>query len=161
MGKEVSPQKKKVVYLICSIIIAFTVFVCTVIIMSALLSTSLVESETSVTEESPKVDTASFDEIYHAYKENEIVADEAYKGNRYRVTGKIAGISNDGLLNLGGGATLTLNVELDNVIVVLIASFDETQIESLKSVKVGDTTTFTGKCLSYGSWSDCELVLEE
>lgn len=158
MGKEVSPQKKKVVYLICSIIIAFTVFVCTVIIASALLSTSLVESETSVTEE---IGTASFDEIYHAYKENEIVADEAYKGNRYQVTGKIAGISNDGLLNLGGGATLTLNVDLDNVIVVLIASFDETQIESLKSVKVGDTTTFIGKCLSYGSWSDCELVLED
>lgn len=108
-----------------------------------------------------EVSAVSFSELYRAYKENEIVADEEYKGNRYLVTGEIAGISNDGLLNLGGGATLTINVELGEVIVVLIATFDKDQIESLKSVKVGDTITFAGKCLSYGSWSDCELILEE
>lgn len=108
-----------------------------------------------------EVSTISFSELYRAYKENEIVADETYKGNRYRVTGEIVGISNDGLLNMGGGATLTVNVELDEVIVVLIATFEKGQIESLKSVKVGDTITFAGKCLSYGSWSECELILEE
>lgn len=107
------------------------------------------------------VSSVSFSELYHAYKENEIVADDIYKGNRYQVTGEIVGISNDGLLNIGGGATLTVNVELDEAIVVLIATFEKGQIESLKSVKVGDTITFAGKCLSYGSWSECELILEE
>lgn len=119
-------------------------------------------SQTSVKKENePPVETASivpYSELYYAYKENEIVADEEYKGNRYLVTGEIAGISNDGLLNLGGGATLTVHIKVDRVTVVLIASFDKTQVESLKSVKVGDTVTFAGKCLSYGSWSDCELV---
>ena len=107
---------------------------------------------------SEEIGATSFSEIYQAYKENEIVADDQYKGNRYQVTGEIAGISNDGLLNIGGGATLTINIELENVIVVAIATFKKDQVESLKTVKVGDTVTFTGKCLSYGSWSECKLV---
>lgn len=108
-----------------------------------------------------EVGVVSFDELYWAYKDNEIVADEKYEGNRYYVTGEIAGINNGGILNIGGGATLTVNVQVDNITVVLIATFDDTQIENLKTVKVGDTITFAGKCLSYGSWSDCELILED
>lgn len=35
---------------------------------------------------------ASFEEIYQAYKENELVADDLYKGRRYEVTATVNGM---------------------------------------------------------------------
>ena len=160
MKKEVSPQKKRVVYLLCGIIIAITVFFCAVILVSALMNTHPSESETQTAEESSEVGTATFDEIYYAYKENELVADDLYQYNRYRVTAKINGMTNDGLFNMTGGAMLTMETKVDNTIVFFYAEFEKEQEENLKSVKVGDTITFEGKCLSAGSWSECELIVE-
>lgn len=158
MKKEISPQKKRVVYLLCGIIIAITVFSCAVILMSTPTESSPAESEPQTSEEISEVGTATFDEIYHAYKENELVADDLYQYNRYRVTAKINGMTNDGLFNLTGGATLTLETKVDNTIVFFYAEFEKEQEENLKTVKVGDTITFEGKCLNAGNWSECELV---
>lgn len=107
-----------------------------------------------------EVGTATFDEIYRAYKDNELVADDMYKHNRYQITAKIDGMTNDGLFNLTGGATLTLETKVDNTIVVFYAEFEKEQEENLKTVKVGDTITFIGECLSAGSWSDCEMIAQ-
>lgn len=158
--KEVSPQQKRAVYLACGIIIVITVFFCAIILVSALMNISSSGSETQTAEESSEVGTATFDEIYYAYKENELVADDLYQHNRYRVTAKINGMTNDGLFNMTGGAMLTLETKVDNTIVFFYAEFEKEQEENLKSVKVGDTITFEGKCLSAGSWSECELITE-
>ncbi len=158
MKKEISPQKKRVVYLLCGIIIVITIFSCVAILMSSSMESSPVESEPQTSEETSPVGTATFDEIYHAYKENELVADDLYQYNRYRVTAKINGMTNDGLFNLTGGATLTLETKVDNTIVFFYAEFEKEQEENLKTVKVGDTITFEGKCLDAGNWSECELV---
>lgn len=126
---------------------------------------SLTENEDSKIEATPtpepltnEVGTATFDEIYRAYKDNELVADDLYQYNRYRVTAKINGMTNDGLFNLTGGATLTLEKRVGNTIVFFYAEFEKEQEENLKTVKVGDTITFEGKCLDAGNWSECELV---
>jgi hypothetical protein len=156
--KEISPQKKRVVYLLCGIIIAITIFSCVAILMLPSIEPSLAESEPQTSEETSEVGTATFDEIYQAYKENELVADDLYQYNRYRVTAKINGMTNDGLFNLTGGATLTLEAKVDNTIVFFYAEFEKEQEENLKTVKVGDTITFEGKCLDAGNWSECELV---
>ena len=158
MKKEISPQKKRVVYLLCGIIIAITIFSCVAILMLHSMGPSPAESEPQTSEETSAVGTATFDEIYHAYKENELVADDLYQYNRYRVTAKINGMTNDGLFNLTGGATLTLETKVDNTIVFFYAEFEKEQEENLKTVKVGDTITFEGKCLDAGNWSECELV---
>lgn len=158
MKKEISPQKKRVVYLLCGIIIAITIFSCVVISMLPSIEPSPAESEPQTSEETSAVGTATFDEIYQAYKENELVADDLYQHNRYRVTAKINGMTNDGLFNLTGGATLTLETKVDNTIVFFYAEFEKEQEENLKTVKVGDTITFEGKCLDAGNWSECELV---
>lgn len=158
MKKEISPQKKRVVYLLCGIIIAITIFSCVVILVSTPMESSSAESEPQTAEEISEVGTATFDEIYHAYKENELVADDLYQYNRYRVTAKINGMTNDGLFNLTGGATLTLETKVDNTIVFFYAEFEKEQEENLKAVKVGDTITFEGKCLNAGNWSECELI---
>lgn len=158
MKKEISPQKKRVVYLLCGIIIAITIFSCVAILMLPPMESSSAESEPQTSEETSAVGTATFDEIYQAYKENELVADDLYQHNRYRVTAKINGMTNDGLFNLTGGATLTLETKVDNTIVFFYAEFEKEQEENLKTVKVGDTITFEGKCLDAGNWSECELV---
>ena len=113
--------------------------------------------------ESPEdeVDTSvSFEEIYHEYKQNELRADDTYQGNRYRITAEINGMETGGLLNLTGGAVLTMQIQVDNTIVFFYAEFEKDQEEALKSVNVGDTITFEGKCLSAGSWTDCVLITE-
>ena len=160
MKKEISPQKKRVVYLLCGIIIVIAIFSCVAILMSPSMESSPSESEPQTSEETSAVGTATFDEIYHAYKENELVADDLYQYNRYRVTAKINGMTNDGLFNLTGGATLTLETKVDNTIVFFYAEFEKEQEENLKTVKVGDTITFEGKCLDAGNWSECELVTQ-
>lgn len=156
--KEISPQKKRAVYLLCGIIIVIAIFSCVAILMLPPMESSPAESEPQTSEETSAVGTATFDEIYHAYKENELVADDLYQYNRYRVTAKINGMTNDGLFNLTGGATLTLETKVDNTIVFFYAEFEKEQEENLKTVKVGDTITFEGKCLDAGNWSECELV---
>lgn len=156
--KEISPQKKRVVYLLCGIIIAITIFSCVSILMLPPIEPSPAESELQTSEETSAVGTATFDEIYQAYKENELVADDLYQYNRYRVTAKINGMTNNGLFNLTGGATLTLEKRVGNTIVFFYAEFEKEQEENLKTVKVGDTIIFEGKCLDAGNWSECELV---
>lgn len=112
-------------------------------------------------EEEDEVDlNVTYDEIYKAYKENELVADDLYQYNRYRITAKINGMTSDGLFNLTGGATLTMEKRVGNTRVFFYAEFEKAQEEALKTIKVGDTITFEGECLSAGMWSDCELITE-
>lgn len=118
------------------------------------------KSEEPVVEEQSYIEGVGFDEIYRAYKENELRAKEIYQYNRYRITAKINGMSTSGLFNLTGGATLTMEKKVGNTIVFFYAEFEKEQEENLKSVNVGDTITFEGKCLSAGSWTDCEIITE-
>ena len=113
-----------------------------------------------IVDEQTPIEDVGFDEIYHAYKENELRADDVYKNNRYRITAKINGMSTGGLFNLTGGATLTMEKKVGNTIVFFYAEFEKEQEENLKQINVGDTITFEGKCLSAGSWTDCEIITE-
>lgn len=104
------------------------------------------------------VDTSvTYDDIYNAYKENELLANDKYRYNRYRVTATIDGMNTGGLLNLTGGATLTMETRVGNTLVYFYAEFEKDQEEALKTVKVGDTITFEGKCIGRGGFTDCEL----
>jgi len=110
------------------------------------------------TQEPESTNSVFYDEIYRAYKENELRADDTYKNNRYQITAKINGMETGGLFNLTGGATLTMEVKVDNTIVFFYAEFEEEQEEALKIINVGDTITFEGECLSAGTWVECELL---
>ena len=67
-------------------------------------------------------------------------------------------MSTGGLLNLTGGATLTMETRVGNTIVFFYAEFEKEQEEALKQVKVGDTITFDGKCVGKGGFVDCEIT---
>ena len=119
-------------------------------------------NDTPTTSEQPSLVetdlTVTFDEIYKAYKSNELRADESYKNNRYRITAKINGMNTGGLLNATGGATLTMEIRVDNTIVFFYAEFEKDQEEALKKVSVGDTIVLEGTCLDYNTWKDCVII---
>lgn len=98
----------------------------------------------------------SFAEIYKEFKANKVRAEDKYNGKKFRITAKINGMETGGILNLTGGATLTMEKQVDNTIVFFYAEFEKEQEEKLKKVNVGDTVTFVGKCYG-GSFTDCEL----
>lgn len=113
------------------------------------------ESTTEETTES--VDTSvTYDEIYSEFKRNELNAKDLYNGKRYQITAKINGMETGGVLNLTGGATLTMEYKVDNTIVFFLAEFEKEQEDTLKQISVGDTVTFIGTCYN-GTFSDCEL----
>lgn len=122
------------------------------------------ETTTQPPQEPEKVDivdspiVVTYDEVYRAYKENELRADDTYKNNRYQITAKVNAMSTGGLFNLTGGATLTMEKQVGNTIVFFYAEFEKEQEDALKTINVGDTITFEGECLSAGSWIECELL---
>lgn len=145
--KKANPAKQK------KMIIVFVILM--VIIMVTAMSNKGDEQAPAKEEQ---YTPASFEEIYQAYKENKLVADDLYKGRRYEVTATVNGMETGGLMNMTGGATLTMEKKIGNTIVVFLAEFERDQEETLKNIKVGDEITFEGTCYSAGSWSDCELV---
>ena len=145
--KKANPAKQK------KMIIVFVILM--VIIMVTAMSNK--DDEQAPAKED-QYTPASFEEIYQAYDDNEHVEDDIYKGRRYEVTATINGMETGGLMNMTGGATLTMEKKIGNTIVVFLAEFERDQEEALKNIKVGDEITFEGTCYSAGSWSDCELV---
>lgn len=123
---------------------------------------SAAETEQAPTDESDseieeKIDTSvTFADIYRELKANELRAKDEFDGNRYQITGKVNGISTGGLFNLTGGATLTMENEVDGTTVFYTAEFEKEQEENLKQINEGDTITFIGTC-SGGHFYDCEL----
>lgn len=126
----------------------------------AVLVYNLVDFDKESEVMSTYIEDVSFEEIYRAYKENEIRAEDVYKNNRYIITAKVNGMTTSGLLNLTGGATLTMEKKVDNTIVFFQAEFEKEQEDNLKQINVGDTITFGGECLSAGSWIECEIITE-
>lgn len=120
--------------------------------------TAETSSENQAESKETKAQIIDFSEIYKAYEENELRAKETYQYNQYQITAKVNGMETDGLFNMTGGATLTMEYKVDNTVVFFYAEFEKEQEENLKKINVGDTITFKGKCLSAGSWSECEIV---
>ena len=155
-------KRKVAVWFLLSFVLFFGLFFVFLIVGGNMNKESLVNGENSTMEEAIIVETVdlsvTYDDIYLAYKKNELAADDIYKDNRYQITAVINGLSSGGLLNLTGGATLTMQTQVGNTIVFFYAVFEKDQEEALKKVVVGDTITFEGKCLSAGTWVECELI---
>lgn len=114
--------------------------------------------ESPIQNSSAQTQEVTFEDIYLAYKENELVADDKYHGNRYEITARVDAITTSGLMNLTGGATLTMDTVVNGITVYFIAEFEKDQEDALKKIKVGEYITFKGTCLSAGMWEDCEII---
>lgn len=119
------------------------------------------DSTTKQTKPESDNENISFAEIYRAYQENELNADDVYGGNRYRITATVREIDSDGIWTLNGllgGAMLTMENEVDGINIVFKAEFNKDQEDDLKTISVGDTIVFEGECSSAGLWTECKIV---
>ncbi len=150
---------KSIAGLFCAMVLVFLIYAFIQIDKS---QARLENSTKSETQEETVVDlSVDYEDIYTAYKQNELRADDTYKNNRYQISAKVNGMSTDGLFNQTGGATLTMETSVGSTIVFFTAEFEKEQEEALKTINVGDTITFQGECLSAGTWVDCELITDE
>ncbi|MEG2687374.1 MAG: tripartite tricarboxylate transporter TctB family protein [Christensenellaceae bacterium] len=100
-----------------------------------------------------------FHEIRSAYKNNELSADDEYKGKSYTIIGEFDGVSEDGLFNeFLNEIMVTVKIIDDNTTCYAFCGFDaDIWREKLSSLNKGDEMVIAGTCYSWGSWSDCEL----
>jgi energy-coupling factor transporter transmembrane protein EcfT len=101
--------------------------------------------------------TEDYKIAYRELKANVIRAKEKYNGKLFKMTANINGIESGGLLNLFGGATLTMEIKVDNTTVFFLAEFEKEQIDALKKYDTGQDLTFIGEFYS-GTFSKCEVL---
>lgn len=104
------------------------------------------------------VPVMSYADIYQAYEENALTAEDIYKGNRYELSGEIVEFETGGVLLDFGKITIYLKIPTGNKNIYFYAEFPRGQREKLKNVRVGDTIRFIGRCRNKIMWVDCELV---
>lgn len=128
--------------------------------LSLFLGGCSMDSETSTqstSQKKEKVDTSvKYADIYKEFKKNKLRAQDKYNDKRYKITAKVNSMETSGLLNLSGGATLTMQKTIDNTVVFFYAEFEQDQEDKLKKINTGDKVTFIGTC-SDGNFIDCKL----
>lgn len=107
-------------------------------------------------EKTTVVTTIDFDTVYKEYKANEVRAEETYGKKRYRVVGNVNALTDDGLMNLMGGVTVTLTRKVGNTTVFFFASFPKDQKEKIMQINAGDDITIVGEMRNLNFFS-CEI----
>lgn len=110
----------------------------------------------SNSEKTTVVTTIDFDTVYKEYKANEVRAEETYGKKRYRVFGNVNALTDDGLMNLMGGVTVTLTRKVGNTTVFFFASFPKDQKEKIMQINAGDDITIVGEMRNLNFFS-CEI----
>lgn len=101
----------------------------------------------------------NFIKIKKAYDNNEISANNTYKGNTYNLYGKVVGIKESGLFNsLLDNIGITIEVKKDGEYFYAFCSFPKSERDKLSILNEGDYLLFTGKCYSWGNYEDCKVL---
>lgn len=110
-------------------------------------------------EEQKTIGLNNFKEIRNAYKNNELSANDKYKGNTYTLYGQISGIKEDGLMNaLLDKIGVTITYRNNNSIVYTFCDFNSSERDKLTNYNVGDYILFSGTCSNYGNWYNCKVI---
>lgn len=107
---------------------------------------------------SPRMGTATFSEIRAAYRDNEIAADDEYKGNRYELTATFDGATDGGIGNLGGTITVTAKIMDGGTACYIYCKFPDSSRDKIAALSKGDSFTFRGTCVDWGNWKDCSFA---
>lgn len=103
------------------------------------------------------IEKASYKDVYTAYQENTVNAEDLYKGKWFKITAEINQINND-MAPLSDDIVITCQKKIDSTLVFFYARFPQTYREDIKKLKAGDKITFIGKCKNADNWTDCDLV---
>ena len=102
-------------------------------------TTAPTEKPTTVPTEEPVIEITP-SELYNAYEENEVAADNEYKGKKVRITGTIEDIGKDILDDV----YITINAGDYDEIQCYFE--DQKQIDKVATLKSGEEVTIVGEC---------------
>ncbi|MHC5038329.1 MAG: OB-fold protein [Planctomycetota bacterium] len=109
------------------------------------------KSETSIEEEVKKASsekpaegkpalTVSAAQLFKDYEENEVAADEKYKGKILQVSGEVSDIGKDIM------DKMYVNLKTENMFMHVQCYFSDKHKDKLKTMKKGQQVTIKGKC---------------
>ena len=97
---------------------------------------------------------SNFKEIYSAYKENSMRAEEMYEGNEYTITCTPYSIKRS-----NGKVSISASVFYNSTECYILCIFDEkNQKDLLENVDAGDRITFKGTCSNWANWKNCRII---
>ena len=99
-----------------------------------------------------------FAEMVNDYRSNEIRAKETYKDNRYRITAEVVSIDRAGLREGYSGYNVSMTIDLGGEDFSICANFQGDMKAEVMKLNIGDTLTFTGKCVAPELWYNCTIV---
>lgn len=143
-------QKEKILQIVLPCIIGVFIIVMGVLIADEAENTSSNEStmatvtETSSSNSEPEITyiEVSANDLWNAYEDNEIAADEKYSGQYVKVTGIISDINSKDFLT---SANLLLKVD-DAMFGCVQCNFNSEDSKALANVKKGQKVTIIGTC---------------
>lgn len=141
--------------------IAIIVSIC-VVVFALIMGILFGEEEPAVNASSQESITyieVTADELYLAYDNNEVAADEAYKGKYVKVTGVVTEISSSGTFTQ---ACILLNAESSYFLGDVQCNFsDDAVAKKIAEINKGQTVTVKGKCAGFKDInieiSNCEI----
>ena len=158
-------QKEKVLQIVLPCLIGVFILVMGVLIADEAENTSSNGStvatgiETSSADSEPEIIyiEISADDLFNAYEDNEIAADEKYTGEYVKVTGIISDINSEDFLT---DANILLRVD-GSVLGCVQCNFNSADAKALANVKKGQKVTVIGTCGGLSTFnvmvSGCEL----
>ena len=101
-----------------------------------------------------------FHEMRLSYENNELSANNKYKGNRYTLVGTFEGASEDGILNvIENEIKVTVGIKDGNTQCYIFCDFNpEEWRDVLSEYNNGDEFIFEGECISWGNWQKCSVI---
>lgn len=134
---------------------ALIVCVLCIVCFAADISINPIKNPDLVSESAEQV---NLEEMIHEYKANEIRAKEKYFENRYQLSGTIVSIERAGAREGFVGYNVTVETVVDGKRFELCANFQGDMKNIIMELNVGDTLTFTGKCIAPELWYNCTVV---
>lgn len=119
----------------CAIIIVATIFACGAILIHA-------EKPSDDVSQEPVASISAVD-LYSAYLDNAVNADNLYKDKIIAVSGSVSDITTD---MLTGNPCVCLDSKSDFGIYPIQCFFDDSHVDEIATLVDGDQITITGKC---------------
>lgn len=129
-------------------------FAC-IIFFAVDISVNPIKNQDLVSQSAQELD---FAEMVSEYLANEIRAKETYKDNRYKIVAEVTGIEQAGLREGYFGYNVDMVIHLDDEDFSICANFQSDLKDEVMKLNIGDTLTFTGKCVAPELWHNCTIV---
>ena len=137
------------------ILLSLALTIACIIFFAVDISVNPIKNQDLVSQSAQGLD---FAEMVNEYRANEVRAKDTYKDNRYEISAEVVGIEKAGLREGYSGYNVDMTIDLDGESFSLCANFQSDLKDEVMKLNIGDTLTFTGKCVAPELWYNCTIV---